>query len=56
MITDQDYKFARQSGQTFLRPDYANPITHYKPSTNVNVVFYGVLAFLVIGIFAIVLS
>lgn len=56
MITDQDYKFARQSGQTFLRPDYANPITHYKPRANVNVVFYGVLVSLVFGVAAILFS
>jgi hypothetical protein len=27
---ETDYKFARMSGQTYLRPDYANAITHFR--------------------------
>jgi hypothetical protein len=36
-LNQQSTRFARMSGETWLRPEYANAIEHYKPvTTHVN--------------------
>lgn len=42
---EQNYRFARQEGETFIRPDYANSITLVYKSPS----FFGTIAAFAIG-------
>jgi hypothetical protein len=56
MLNSLDYqntKFARQSGQSWLRPDYANAIEHYRPTESAFHRYYHLFSLMVFATLAV---